>query len=125
MDKQIKVLIADDEENMQELLRISLEKLGCNVDSVVSDGYEALKQLNIIQPDIAFLDIDMPIKSGIDVLEEISASSIKVYPVIVSGHSTPVNVKAALGLGAKGFVVKPYTESKLQQIINKYIKETS
>ena len=124
MDKQIKVLIADDVPTMQKLLKQSLEGLGCTVDAVVADGHEALKQINVIQPDIAFLDIDMPIKTGIDVLEELSLSTIKVYPVIVSGLSTSVNVKTALELGAKGFVVKPYTVSKLEQILQKYKSDT-
>jgi len=125
MDKQIKVLIADDVVEMQELLKQSLHGLGCNVDAIVSNGHEALKQINLIQPDIAFLDIDMPIKTGIDVLEELSVSSLQVYPVIVSGLSTTVNVKAALELGAKGFVVKPYTLSKLEQILNKFKKDSA
>ena len=120
MKYQYKTLIADDDPDLRDVLRGFLEELGCTVDGEVENGRDAIKQISIIHPQISFIDIEMPIKNGLDVLEEIKQLSINTFPVIVSGHSTIDNVKAALGLGAKGFIVKPYDIDKVSQILEKY-----
>ena len=120
MEKKYRVLIADDVEEMRDMLKHTIEPLGCSVDAEASDGVEALKKIVLIQPDIVFLDIDMPIKTGLDVLQDLQGMDAKVYPVIVSGHNTAANVAEAIKAGAKGFVVKPYSSDKLEQILQKY-----
>lgn len=120
MTFNFKTLIADDDPDMRNLLRDFLEELGCTVDIEVENGRDALKHLGIIQPDIAFIDIEMPVKTGLEVLQEIKEISPKTKPIIVSGHNTIANVKSALALGAKGFVVKPYEIDKIKQILEKF-----
>ena len=125
MTKTIKTLIADDDPDARAILRTILEELDCHVDAEVEDGLDAVNQILLIQPDIAFIDIEMPIKDGFDVLGEIRGKALNTYPIIVSGHSTIKNVKATLELGAKGFVVKPYNIDKIKQILEKYQSENS
>jgi len=120
MNYNYKTLIADDDPEMRDVLRGFLEELGCTVDGEVENGRDAVKQISLIQPKLCFIDIEMPIKNGLEVLEEIKALSIKTFPIIVSGHSTIDNVKLAVGLGAKGFIVKPYEIDKVKQILEKY-----
>ncbi len=120
MTYNFKILIADDDREMRNLLRGYLEELGCHIDIEVENGRDALKQVALIQPQLAFIDIEMPIKSGLEVLQEINTLSPKTLPIIVSGHNTIANVKSALALGAKGFIVKPYSIDKIQQILEKY-----
>ena len=120
MNFNFKTLIADDDPEMRDILRGCLEELGCTIDGEVENGRDALKHLGIIQPDIAFIDIEMPVKNGLEVLQEIKQVSPNTRPIIVSGHNTITNVKSALALGAKGFVVKPYEIDKIKQILEKF-----
>jgi len=113
-------LIADDMEEMRLLLRKTLETLGINVIAQVADGEQALQAIAAQQPDLCFLDIDMPGRSGLELLREIGSRRIVTYPVIISGHSTIDNVKAAVAEGAKAFVVKPYTFDKVKQVTDRY-----
>ena len=123
MPKILKTLIADDDPEMRDLLKEILVDLGCHIDAEVDNGRDAINKIVLIQPDLAFIDIEMPIQSGLDVLEEIKGKAPQTYSIIVSGHSTISNVKTALTLGAKGFVVKPYDSDKIKQILEKYYSE--
>lgn len=113
-------LIADDMEEMRLLLRKTLETLGINVIAQVADGEEALRFISAQPPDMCFLDIDMPGNTGLEILREIGRRQIATYPVIISGHSTLDNVKAAIAEGAKAFVVKPYTFDKVKHATDRY-----
>ena len=123
MQKTLKTLIADDDPEMRDLLKEILIDLDCHIDAEVDNGRDAINKIVLIQPDLAFIDIEMPIQSGLDVLEGINGKASQTYPIIVSGHSTIENVKTALTLGAKGFIVKPYDSDKIKQILEKYHAE--
>lgn len=118
---QFNVVIADDEPLMRDLLRSMLEKESCRVTYEASNGEEALAYLRD-HPDIhmAFLDIDMPVLNGLDALNQIRVQKLRTFCTMVSAHSTVENVKTALDQGADGFIVKPYTAKKIQQILSKY-----
>ncbi len=122
---KISALIADDVGASRELLRQILKKLGVDVAAVVSDGVLALSRLRTLRPDIAFLDIDMPGLSGLDVLKELNDTGKLPWVIMISAHSTMDNFKAAIDLGAKGFVVKPYNMSKIKQVLERYTQEKS
>ena len=119
MDK-IKVLIADDVKIMRNLLKSSLAGLDCEVVCELADGEKVLAAIQEHKPDVVFLDINMPGRNGLDVLKEIRAVDPDIFVAIVSGHSTFENVKLSIDRGANGFVVKPITMPRLQEIINKY-----
>ena len=116
------VLIADDVEELRLLLKKTVETLGFSVIALVEDGNEAVAKIKELNPDISFIDIEMPGKSGIDVLNILKASQSKTFPVIISGNSTVDNVKKVIELGAKGFIVKPYSFDKVKQITDKYLE---
>lgn len=116
------VLIADDVEELRLLLKKTVETLGFSVIALVEDGDQAVAKIKELNPDISFIDIEMPGKSGIDVLNILKASQSKTFPVIISGNSTVDNVKKVIGLGAKGFIVKPYSFDKVKQITDKYLE---
>lgn len=119
---QYTALIADDADEMRLLLSRTLETLGFNVVALTNDGEEALNEIKAKKPDICFLDIEMPILSGIDVLKKIKESDLQTFPVIISGNNTVENVKSAIEQGAKGFIVKPYSFDKVKQITDKFLK---
>ena len=65
-------------------------------------------------------DIEMPDGNGLEVLKHIKDNNIPTFTVMVSAHGTFENVKIAMDAGADGFVVKPYSEKKIEQVIKKY-----
>jgi two-component system chemotaxis response regulator CheY len=121
--RQPTAVIADDANEMRALLHKTLESIGCEVVAEATTGEEAIQAIEQYKPDMVFLDIEMPDKTGLEVLMEIQALGHPVYPVMISGHSSFDNVKKALSKGAKGFVVKPYTFSKVSQIVENFIEQ--
>lgn len=124
-NKSAKVLVADDEGNMRNLLSSILKTCLYTDIRFANDGQSALDQLvSETDPvDIAFLDIDMPGYSGIEVMKLALQRRPNLFIVIVSGFSAIENVMAALNNGARGFVVKPYNIKKIQDVLVKYERE--
>jgi len=117
-----RVLVADDIEIMRSLLRSTLATFDCEVVAEVDNGIEVLEQAHLFQPDIIFLDISMPGKTGLEVLQEKKEQVATCFVVMISGLNTFENIKSAMELGADGFVVKPYTAIKIREMIHKYRK---
>ena len=79
----IKVMIADDHVLMREGVKQLLEYDGSiKVISEAADGVECLKILETVTPDILLLDINMPNKNGIEVLEDIKNKNIEIHDTI-------------------------------------------
>jgi len=127
--EKIKVLFAEDDSMQRQLFDGLLRHYQLEVPSApqiarrdVENGHQAIEEALKIDYDIIFLDIEMPGKTGIEVLEEIIKEKKDAYVVMISGHSTSDNVKKVLELGAKGFIVKPYRINKITSIIERYMK---
>jgi two-component system chemotaxis response regulator CheY len=121
--KRISTVIVDDDAYARDLLGSILRGLECNVDHSVSSGEEAISKCCRTRVDILFLDIEMPGLNGFETLEEILQGNPDQYVVMISAHSTLDNVKKAIGLGAKGFIVKPYTGAKVRDVLDKYTRD--
>ena len=119
MDK-IKILLADDVKIMRSLLKSSLATFDVEIVSEVDNGDDVIPKVSELMPDMVFLDISMPGKNGLDVLQEIKGKYPNVFVAMISGHNTFENIKRSMELGADGFVVKPYTTIKIQEMIEKY-----
>jgi two-component system nitrogen regulation response regulator NtrX len=105
------ILIVDDEPAIQSALRGVLEDEGYRVTAVGS-GADALTQLTEEVPDLAFLDIWMPGKDGLDTLAEMKRLRPEVTVVIISGHGTIETAVKATRLGAYDFIEKPLSLEK-------------
>ncbi|MES2150644.1 MAG: response regulator [Pseudomonadota bacterium] len=125
--KNTRILIADDEGTMRSLLSSILKAEGYGHIEQVSDGQKALDHLRQsgTRVDLAFLDIDMPAFSGIEVMSMGKEAQASCFWVIVTGHSAIENVMAALGAGAGGFIVKPYTPQKIHDVLLKFERATA
>jgi YesN/AraC family two-component response regulator len=119
-----KVLIVDDTFASRQLLaRMLLQFARVDVREA-RNGLTAFEQFSAVQPDITFLDIDMPHKSGIEVLKEIRAVAPQAYVVMVSAAGSLEAVQATLDLNVGGFVVKPYSGRRILDVLTKYSSET-
>lgn len=108
-----KVLIVDDSRIMRDFLRKMLAELGFNNFVEADSAQDTLAKYNSEQPKLIFLDIELDEDDGLAVFEQLLAIDSQVKVAIVSAHSTIDNVKKAMGLGAKGFLVKPFSPKKL------------
>ena len=117
-----KILLVEDEDIMLNLLQRKLTQEGYDV-FVARDGEEGLKIMREIMPDIVLLDIIMPKKGGIEVMEEMQKEpKLKTLPVIIISNSgQPVELDKAKELGAKDWLIK--TEFDPQEVIDKVVKQ--
>lgn len=116
----ITALIVDDVAEMRSLLKTTLLKVGVRNVAEADSAHTALARYRESRSNIVFLDINMPGESGISLLEVLKAEDKFAYVVMVSGDSTVENVKTSIGLGARGFVVKPYTLAKIEEVVKRY-----
>lgn len=107
MEEKKRIILVEDDTVLREVLAEKLEKSGYIVDRA-EDGVVALEKMHIARPDCALLDILMPRKGGIQVLEEMRADANlrDVSVIIISNSGQPVEIGRAKELGAKDFLIK-------------------
>lgn len=115
-----KVLIVDDIAVARDLTRAMLRSLDITQIFDASTGIEAVTLFQRERPDLVFLDICMPDMDGIQALAVMLADNPAAFVVMNSAESTKQNALAAMELGARGFIVKPFNMQKLQDILAKY-----
>lgn len=121
-DKDIKIIIADDDSTTCSVLRLLLREQGFSVIGEARDGEKAVHFCLLHQPDIAFLDIDMPKLSGHDAARKIKESAPDVGIIMVSALPTLENVQKSLEAGAAAFVVKPFNATKVMDAIGQCVR---
>lgn len=114
----INVLLVDDDKDVLELDRLSLEILGYNV-STAENGEDAISKVSSENNDIMMLDMLMPTISGFEVINRVS----KYIPIIVlSSLSDEMSKKICLDGGAKAIITKPVETYILDEYIKKVLK---
>ena len=115
----IKVMIADDHVLMREGVKQLLEYDGSiKVISEAADGVECLKILETVTPDILLLDINMPNKNGIEVLEDIKNKTIDIKILILTVHNEIEYLLRAVDIGVDGYILKDSESAELKKAIN-------
>ena len=119
-----KILLADDDEDDRAFFEDALEELAILADlSTVNDGVQLMKILtywkNEMLPDVLFLDLNMPLKSGFECLTEIkSMPSLKSLPIVIFSTSYDIGtVDRLYAQGASYYICKPGDFSKLKKVI--------
>ena len=115
----IKVMLADDHILMREGIRQLLEFDGSiEVIAEPNDGDECIEVLQEMKPQILLLDINMPKKNGIEVLEEIKKRNIDVKVLILTVHNEIEYLMKAIEIGVDGYILKDSESSELKKAIN-------
>ena len=117
-NKDIKVLLVDDEEAFVNTLAQRLKMRELNVETVY-DGEQALSQVKSKEPDVMVLDLKMPGLHGMEVLKEVRKSYPNMQVIILTGHGTEKDEEEARRLGGFDFLRKP---ADIDRLIGK-IKE--
>jgi DNA-binding NtrC family response regulator len=105
-NKDIKVLLVDDEEAFVNTLAQRLKMRELNVNTVY-DGEQALAKVKSEEPDVMVLDLKMPGLHGMDVLKEIRKAYPNMQVIILTGHGTEKDEEEARRLGGFDFLRKP------------------
>src|ERR1019366_5825191 len=115
----ITVLIAEDHQLVRQGLKVLLEHAGFKVVGEAENGQKAWELAQELKPDVAILDIAMPILNGIDAAREIGRVSIKTRTIFLTMHADCQYVLDGLRAGAKGFVMKTNAADDLAQAVRK------
>lgn len=122
----IQVMLADDHILMREGIRQLLEFDGSiEVIGEANDGVECLELLEKISPQVLLLDINMPRKNGIDVLEEIKKKKIPVKVLILTVHNEIEYLVKAVDIGVDGYILKDSESAELKKAIHTVINGDS
>ena len=108
----LRVVIAEDEALIRLDLKEMLEEEGYSVVAEVGDGESAVEQVTALRPDLAILDIKMPVLDGISAAERIAEERLAPV-VILTAFSQRELVERARDAGAMAYLVKPFTKADL------------
>ena len=108
-----RILLADDHALIRQGLKALLEKQGFQIVSEASDGQEALQAAQQTQPDVAIVDISMPILNGVDAARELKKSAPKIKVILLTQHDEDQYVTESLRAGVRGYVLKSQAGSDL------------
>ncbi len=116
------ILISDDSILARKQLKDVINSLGEGATFIdASNGQEAIDKYREHHPTLAFLDIVMPVKDGIEAVKGIISEDPQADIIIVSSVGTQAQLKAAIEAGAKDFIQKPVNVAQVQTIIEKHL----
>lgn len=113
------VLIVDDSLYMRTLIKDTLEQSGYQVIGLASNGEEAIDLAFELQPDIITLDNILPDMIGTDILKVYQEEGLPSKVIMISAVGQESVIHEGLSLGAKAYLVKPFTNDQLLQEVNK------
>lgn len=122
----LKLLIADDEDTIRRGMAKYIHLHSDRFDRVyeAENGQEALDILLSMQPDMLLLDVQMPLRTGLEVMEEGSQAGLHPVTVILSGYDEFKYAQQAIRHGAKEYLLKPVRAADILECLNRLADET-
>jgi len=113
----MKTLIVDDEPIARRVLREELELLpGIAVVGEAADGREALRQIDKLEPDLVFLDLQMPVMGGFEVVRALEGRSLPVVVIVTAFDQHAIQ---AFEAGAIDYLLKPIGQERLRKAVDR------
>ena len=119
----LNIMVVDDSLIIRKTLTTELEKMGHTVVGQAKSGKEAVELYSELLPDLVTMDITMPVMSGIEALKEIKKSYKDAKIIMVTSHGEEKLVMDAITSGAKGYILKPISKQKIEDVICKVIPQ--
>lgn len=119
MSADVRVLVADDDRDIRELVVFKLTQAGYDVQAV-ADGAAALAAIQDNPPDLAVLDVMMPGLSGIDVLRKVRQDPVTAPTAVIllTAKSRDSDVDTGFATGADDYIIKPFSPRELLHRVN-------
>jgi DNA-binding NtrC family response regulator len=115
------VLVADDDPDIREILRDTLNSLGARVVTACN-GQECLDKVDKECPDLVLLDIEMPIRSGLQVLQELRQRGSEMTVIMITAYGSIERAVQAMKQGAYDFITKPFDLDHIALVVEKALE---
>lgn len=115
----LKLMIVDDEYLFREALKISIQwqELGYELCCEAENGVDALEKIMEYKPEVALVDINMPIMDGLELAAEIKEKSLNVRTIIITGYGEFHYARQAVEIGVENYLLKPIEETELAKTL--------
>lgn len=116
-----RILITDDAAFMRMQLKDNITKLGHEVVGEAENGLDAVEKFQELKPDLITMDITMPEMNGVEAVREIKKLDANVKIIMCSAMGQQGMVVEAIQAGAKDFIVKPFTNDRIKESVEKVL----
>ncbi len=114
-----RILVVDDHDVVRQGVRLILRsRPDWSVVDEASNGVEAVEKIKTLKPDLVVLDISMPEKDGLEVIQDVKALGLTSKILVLSMHNAKELVARVRGLGAAGYIVKTNAAQDLIRAID-------
>jgi len=117
LNKNLTILVIEDNEMFRRLALDMLKDYTTYAADSASDGIRKFKQYN---PDIVFIDIELPDGSGQSILVQIKSLNPNAFMVMLTASNLQKDVQDSVKNGAQGYIIKPFSRQKIKDCIDKY-----
>jgi two-component system, NarL family, response regulator NreC len=117
----ISVVLVDDHAIVRDGLRTVLERDGFDIAGEASDGYAAIGIVRTLRPQVAVMDVAMPLLNGIDASREIALQCPATRTILLTVHTEAPYVVEALRAGVRGYVLKTQAAQDLCRAIREAV----
>lgn len=121
----VEILLADDHEVVREGFRALLERHGFRVIGEASDGHEAVRLAQKVRPQVAVLDLSMPLLSGIEASRQITSISPETKTILLTMYKEDQYILEALRAGVSGYILKTKGTKELVDAIRQVLRGTT
>jgi DNA-binding NarL/FixJ family response regulator len=113
----MRILIADDHPLTLQGTKSFVESYGYQVTDTCSNGSSAWNQIRLHQPDIAILDINMPVLDGLDVAKKVTENKLRTRVILLTMHNESTLYNKAKEYGVFGYILKEYALTELKNCL--------
>lgn len=116
--RQLSVLVVDDEANIRKTIALCLEIEGCRVRAV-SNFDDAVREIREGAFDLAFLDLRLGMRDGLDLIPFLQSHSPRAKIVIITAYASIDSAIEAIRKGAADYIPKPFTPAQIKMVVDK------
>ena len=112
-----RILCVDDEFVMRQALERVLDSYGCKTIST-NNGVDAIKIVELMKPDLIFLDISMPGMNGHEVVKKLKEMNLNDIPIVMlTGDRSNESILKSYGEGCMYYIIKPFMNEEIKNIV--------
>ena len=115
------ILVADDDADIRDILKDTLNSLGARIVTAVN-GQDCLDRVEVEAPDVLLLDIEMPVKSGLQVLQDLRRRGSETTVIMITAYGTIERAVQAMKEGAYDFITKPFDLDHITLVVEKALE---